>query len=75
MDFRRESIRDGPLGLASSYAAMARSSYKKRFFEIIELMMVNDNLLVEAWMNARSATEADSHGRLQETFLGTITIN
>jgi len=37
-----------PNGLASSYAAIARPSYKERFFEIIELVMVNDNFLVES---------------------------
>jgi hypothetical protein len=36
------------LGLASSYAAIARSSYRERLFEIIELVMVNDNFLVES---------------------------
>ena len=37
-----------PIGLASSYAAIARPSYKERFFEIIELVMINDNFLVES---------------------------
>jgi len=75
MDFRRESIRDGPLGLASSYAAMARSSYKKRFFEIIELMMVNDNLLVES-LDERTLSNRGGQSRTTaRDILGTITIN
>ena len=71
----RPSGKSAVCGLASSYPATARPSYKEGLFESIELMMIDGSFWVEDRMNARLATEVDGHGRPQETFPATITIN